>query len=74
MKMICSMSLKNRRLRALDRVIYGMLWNMEKEGNTVDKQSDKLKQCIELCKMTRKENSQIFFENKIEENTAKNKR
>lgn len=65
LKNICSMSLINRRMRALDRVIYGLLWNKEQEGNKVVLKYNELEKCINLCKLTRKKNSQVFYENKI---------
>ncbi len=68
-----NMSLKNRRMKALDRVIYGLLWNMKQEDETATLKYSELDKCIKLCSIAKKKEGQAFFENKIKQEEAKNK-
>jgi len=69
MNNILAMSLKNRRIRALDDLLYVILWNnIHKEKKEIQNryfEEREIRKCIRLCELSKKFFIKNFFENKI---------
>lgn len=73
MKSIMRMALKNRRIKVIDSLIYGILWNKkDSECNNVMEKEEVYK-CIELCSLSYRKSNKDFYLKKIEMESAKNK-
>jgi len=69
MEKILKMDLLNRRIKAIDSLLYGILWNTNQKENDIannQKRSvDKLIKCILMCAMSRKENNKKFYTERL---------
>ena len=64
------MSLKNRRIKAIDSLIYGILWNNKQMINIGGNNNSivvcrELNKCIRMCNLSKKFSNQRFYEEKI---------
>ena len=70
---IVAMALKNRRIKAIDSAIYGMLWNREQESKKDDGKFEKkiheneLKKCIRMSSLCKSVYRMNIYERKIHE-------
>lgn len=76
MKNILKMSLVSRRIKAIDSLIYEILWNdkqMEGGENGRELKNEELNRCIELCDLSFRTRNRDFYFQKKKINAAKGK-
>lgn len=77
MENIIRMALKNRRIKAIDSLIYGILWNNQQMERDVTNKpmsvNGELTTCLAFCTLGNRIKNKEFYEKKIKEESAKNK-
>ena len=64
---LLNLSLKNRRLKAIDSLLYGITWNNQHMNENSEKTMDisaELERCIKICNLAKKMNNIKFYEEK----------
>ena len=68
---VIKISIKNRRLKAMDSLIYSMLWNRKQEKNCHRQKNvfdkNELNTCISLCNLSKRIINKKFYEDRISE-------
>jgi len=76
MQRLLKISLTNRRAKAIDSLIYGILWNIKQKVNEEQNKMfsrKEMERCINLCELSKRKINKKFYEEKIVKKTAKNK-
>lgn len=67
-------TLKNRRIKAIDNLIYGILWNKEHMSEKGERNLtipyEELIKCIRMCSLSKKWNNKKFYEEKVKKETS----